>query len=169
MDYQTGALIPLADSPLTAGKNPVTLVPTPDGKNLYVVNQDDSNVMQYSIGTDGKLYLKNTVNVTGSTPTAAAVDPAGKFLYITFTYQLGPGGQQLYSPASPGPGGITIFPIDARPAIWGLLRLKTSGTTPWPSRSARHAKSAAYVYVVDQEPTPAPRCLASLRIRVRAH
>ncbi|MEO6981745.1 MAG: beta-propeller fold lactonase family protein [Edaphobacter sp.] len=155
VDYQTGALVPLADSPLTAGRNPITLVPTPDGKTLYVVNQDDSNVMQFSIGTDGKLYLKNTVNLTGSTPTAAAVDPAGKFLYVTFTYQLGPGGQQLYSPASPGPGGISIFPIDLNTGNLGTATTQPVGNNPVAiAISPNTTNSPAYVYVVDQEPIP---------------
>ena len=74
VDYQEGSLTPLADSPVTVGRQPVALVASPDGLNLYVVNQDDSNVMQFGIGTDGKLYLKNTVNITGSTPTAVAMD-----------------------------------------------------------------------------------------------
>src|SRR5580693_8635358 len=113
VDYQIGSLTPLADSPIEAGRNPVTLVASPSGLNLYVVNHDDSSVGEYSIGTDGKIYLQNTYNVTGSQATAVAIDAAGAFLYVTFTYQVGPNGQQLYSPASPGPGGVTIFPITA--------------------------------------------------------
>src|SRR5215469_6152114 len=101
VDYQIGSLTPLADSPIEAGRNPVTLVAAPNGLNLYVVNHDDSTVGQYSIGTDGKIYLQNTYNVTGSGPTSIAMDQAGKFLYVTFTYQIGSNGQQLYSPAAP--------------------------------------------------------------------
>lgn len=111
VDFESGSLLPLADSPIPAGNTPVALVASPNQLSLYVVNQNDSNVMVYSIGTDGKLYNQQTVNVTGSSPTAVAIDAAGAFLYVTFTYQLGPTGQQLYSTASPGPGGITVFPI----------------------------------------------------------
>ncbi len=112
IDYQSGDLTPLADSPVSSGgKNPVTLVAAPNQKALYVVHRDDSNVVFFAIGTDGKIYPQNTYNVTGSFPTAAAVDPAGKFLYVTFTYQNGPNGQ-LYTPANPGPGGVAIFPIN---------------------------------------------------------
>src|SRR5271170_2315383 len=113
VDYQIGSLTPLADSPIPAGRNPVALVASPNSQYIYVVNQDDSSIGEYKIGTDGKIYLQNTYNTTGSTPTAIAIDQAGAFLYVTFQYQVGPGGQQLYSPASPGPGGITIFPISA--------------------------------------------------------
>ena len=106
VDYQAGTLIPLEDSPVPAGgKNPVALVAAPNGKHLYIVNRDDSTVVWFAIGTDGKLYPQKTYNTTGSFPTSAAIDPAGKFLYVTFTYQLG------YTTALPGPGGVTVFPI----------------------------------------------------------
>ncbi len=131
VDFQIGSLTPLADSPIQAGRNPITLVASPNGLNLYVVNHDDSSVGEYAIGTDGKIFLQNTYNVTGSMATAIAIDAAGKFLYVTFTYQLGPNGQQLYSPASPGPGGVTIFPIKA--TVLGFSQNLTTGAlTPTP-------------------------------------
>ena len=101
VDYQIGSLTPLADSPIPAGRQPVTLVAAPNGLSLYVVNQDDSTIGQYAIGTDGKIYLQNTYNVTGSNPTAIAIDQAGAFLYVTFTYQNG------FTTATPGPGGAS--------------------------------------------------------------
>jgi 6-phosphogluconolactonase (cycloisomerase 2 family) len=72
-----------------------------------VINHDDSNVVEFSIGTDGKLYPQNTYNTTGSLPVALAVSADNKFLYIAYTYQVG------YTTASPGPGGISIFPINS--------------------------------------------------------
>ena len=164
VDYQIGSLVPLSDSPLPAGKNPVTLVASPNGQNLYVVNHDDSTVMHFAIGTDGKLYLKETTNITGSLPTAVAIYAAGKFLYVTFTYQLGPNGQQLYSPASPGPGGVTVFSIDSS----GKLSVVSNGTLNYipvgnnpvaiavsrPITLASTTTTTAYAYVVDQEPQP---------------
>src|ERR1700733_10108913 len=130
VDYQIGSLTPLADSPIEAGRNPVTLVGSPNGLNLYVVNHDDSSVGEYSIGTDGKIYLQNTYNLTGSFGTSIAIDPAGAFLYVTFQYQLGPGGQQLYSPASPGPGGITIFAISSKDGSLSSPATVKVGNTP---------------------------------------
>src|SRR6516165_9417165 len=86
IDYLTGTLSTLADSPVpSGGKNPVTLVASPNSKFLYVVHRDDSSVVEFAIGTDGKIYPQKTYNVTGSFPTAAAIDPSGKFLYVTFT------------------------------------------------------------------------------------
>src|ERR1700758_4201650 len=105
VDYQSGDLVPLEDSPIpSGGKNPVTIVATPNARYLYVVNHDDSTVVFFAIGTDGKIYPQKTYNVLGSFSTAAAVDPAGKFLYVTYTYQntILPDGtqQQLYTPAN---------------------------------------------------------------------
>ncbi|MCL2660614.1 MAG: lactonase family protein [Acidobacteriaceae bacterium] len=111
---QNGNLAPLADSPIPAGgRGTIAIVATPDARFLYVVNRDDSNVVFFVIGTDGKIYQNKTYNVTGSFPTAAALDATGKYLLVTFTYQNGPDNTQLYTPAFPGPGGITIFPINA--------------------------------------------------------
>jgi 6-phosphogluconolactonase len=157
VDYQIGSLTPLADSPIEAGTNPVTLVAAPNGLNLYVVNHDDSTVGVYSIGTDGKIFLQSTVNVTGSNATSIAIDTAGKFLYVTFQYQLGPGGQQLYSPASPGPGGVTIFPISATDGSLGTPLTQNVGNNPIGVVVSRPTPgtSTVYVYVVDQE-TPTP-------------
>src|SRR6202453_107620 len=154
IDYQSGALSPLSDSPIPAGDNPVALAASPNNLYLYVVNQNDSNVMVYSIGTDGKLYNQQTVNVTGSTPTAVAVDAAGAFLYVTFRYQLGPNGQQLYSPASPGPGGITIFPISSSNGQLGTPSTVLVGNNPVGivvSKPQINTPPAGYVYVIDQE------------------
>ncbi len=43
----------------------------------------------------------------GTYPTAAAIDIAGTYLYVTYTYQNG------FGPNSPGPGGVAIFPINS--------------------------------------------------------
>jgi 6-phosphogluconolactonase (cycloisomerase 2 family) len=155
VDYQIGSLTPLADSPIQAGRNPVTLVASPNGLNLYVVNHDDSSVGEYSIGTDGKIYLQNTYNVTGSMATAIAIDAAGKFLYVTFTYQVGPNGQQLYSPASPGPGGVTIFPINGNGSLGTPSTLKV-GNNPVGIVVSRPPAggTAVFAYVLDQEVAP---------------
>jgi 6-phosphogluconolactonase len=155
VDYQIGSLTPLADSPIQAGRNPVTLVATPNGLNLYVVNHDDSSVGEYAIGTDGKIFLQNTYNVTGSMATAIAIDAAGKFLYVTFTYQVGPNGQQLYSPASPGPGGVTIFPINADGSLGTPSTLKV-GNNPVGIVVSRPPAggTTVFAYVLDQEVAP---------------
>ena len=155
VDYQIGSLTPLQDSPIEAGRNPVTLVASPNGLNLYVVNHDDSSVGEYAIGTDGKIFLQNTYNVTGSGATSIAIDAAGAFLYVTFTYQLGPNGQQLYSPSSPGPGGVTIFPINKDGSLGGPSTLKVGNNPVGVVVSRpRPNSTTVYAYVLDQEVAP---------------
>jgi 6-phosphogluconolactonase (cycloisomerase 2 family) len=106
IDNQTGKLRLLADSPIpSGGRKPVAIAVAPNQKFLYVINHDDSNVVELSIGTDGKLYPQNTYNTTGSYPVALAVSADGKYLYVAYTYQVG------YTTESPGPGGISVFPI----------------------------------------------------------
>ncbi len=150
IDYQTGVLTQIAGSPFSGvGRNPVALVAAPNQKFIYVLSHDDSTVAQFGVGTDGKLYGLHTYNLTGSFGTSIAVDPAGKYLYVTYTYQNG------YTTASPGPGGLTIFPINSDNSLGSAINVNlgnnpvsvavSSITTTFPN---------TFVYVVDQEASP---------------
>jgi 6-phosphogluconolactonase (cycloisomerase 2 family) len=140
VDYQSGYLTPLEDSPVPAGgRNPVALVAAPNGKHIYVVNRDDSTVVWFAIGTDGKLYPQKTYNTTGSFPTAATIDPAGKFLYVTFSYQVG------YTTALPGPGGVTVFPIASDNSL-GAASTVNVGRNP-----IGITANSQFAYVIDQD------------------
>jgi len=163
IDYQSGAITPLAESSVpSGGDNPVNLVASPNQKNIYVINQSapSSNVVEFSIGTDGKLYPENTYSVvqntggtiTGSFPTAVAIDPNGKFLYVTFLYQNG------FTTASPGPGGIATYPINAdgslgAPLMNGTLPYTPVGNNPSGIVVTPNGTNVTshYVYVIDQE------------------
>lgn len=159
VDYQSGTLVPLADSPIpSGGRNPITLVAAPNGKFLYVLNHDDSNVVAFAIGTDGKLFAQSTYNLgVGSNPaslpsfpTAASIDPAGKFLYITFSFQGG------YTTGLPGPGGVVIFPINADNSL-GTPTTVNVGRNPVgiTATGANH-----FVYVIDQDSATSLNLLA---------
>ena len=149
IDLQAGRLTQLADSPVpSGGRNPVALVASPDHRFIYVVHRDDSTVVVFAIGTDGKLYAQHTYNVTGSFPLAASIDASGKFLYIPFTYQKGPNGEQLYTPANPGPGGVTTFPINTTDGSLGTPSTTNVGRSPVGvvATSSNH-----FVYVISQD------------------
>jgi 6-phosphogluconolactonase (cycloisomerase 2 family) len=165
INYQTGQLVALPDSPVpSGGRNPITLVADPVNHIfLYVLNHDDSNVVQVGIGTDGKLYPDNTYNTTGSFPTAAAISPDGKYLYVTYTYQsclstnmeqnggTNPncsGSENGFTTASPGPGGITIYPINSDNSLATPMDLPI-GKTPIGIVTSGDGN---YVYVVSQDP-----------------
>ena len=140
-DYQSGALVALSGSPFAAGNNPVSIVTAPGGQFLYVLNQDDSTVQQFAVASDGTLTSKNTYK-TGTRPTAAAIDPSGKVLFITFTFQTG------FSAANPGPGGVDIFPVNSDNSL-GSPAVQKVGNNP-----VGVAVSAFnnYAYVIDAEP-----------------
>ena len=156
IDYQTGTLTQIAGSPFSGvGRNPVTLIAHPSGKFLYVVSHDDSTVAEFGIGTDGKLYGLHTYNLTGSFGTGVAIDPSGAYLYVTYTYQNG------FTTASPGPGGVTIFPINnnASDANYGALGTAINlnvGNNPVSVTVSNTSANFAnkLVYVVDQEASP---------------
>jgi 6-phosphogluconolactonase len=169
IDFQSGALQQLADSPIpSGGSNPVTLVAAPNGKTIYVLNHDSSSIGVFAVGTDGKLYGQSTPSVVlgangivGTFPTAASIDPTGNFLYVTFTYQSG------FTTARPGPGGVAVFPIShssdsaTEGKLGAPLTNTTVGTTaanPLPYFPVGNNPSGivvspkgGFVYVVDQE------------------
>jgi 6-phosphogluconolactonase len=107
-DINSGQLRHLGISPYSERyRNPVAVVVAPNNKNLYVVFRDDNVIQQYGIGTDGKLYPQHTYNTPGSFPLSIAVNSAGTYLYAVDTYEPG------FSNASPGPGALVVYPINA--------------------------------------------------------
>jgi 6-phosphogluconolactonase (cycloisomerase 2 family) len=148
VDYQSGLLRPLPDSPIDAGgRDTVAMAVAPNQLFLYTVNNFDSDVTEFAIGTDGKLYPQNTYNTSGSLPTAAAIDASGKFLFVTFQYQNNPDGSQLYSPANPGPGGISVFPINSDNTLGKPFTVPV-GRNPI---GIAASTTGNYVYVIEQD------------------
>jgi 6-phosphogluconolactonase len=108
VDSEAGILYQISDSPYpSGGRNPVADVASANGKNLYVINHDDNTIVEFAIGTDGKLYPQQTCNMPGSYPTQLAVNEAGTYLYVVETYQPN------FSTNIPGPGALVVFPINA--------------------------------------------------------
>lgn len=143
VDYQTGSLVRIGGA-IASGNNPVSIVATSNGLFVYVVNRDDSSVQQFAVNGDGTLASKNTYKTTGSLPTAAAIDQTGKFLYVTYTYQPG------YSASTPGPGGVSIFPINGDNTL-GTASNVNVGNNPVAIVASNFNH---FVYVLDQEVSP---------------
>ena len=145
IDYQSGALTQLANSPTpSGGRNPVTLVAAPSGKFIYVLNRDDSNVVEFAVGTDGKLYPQNTYNTIGSFPVAAAVDPTGNYLYVASTYQPG------FTSAIPGPGNLTVFTVNADGTLANPVQVNVGNTPTGVSASQYNTGSTTnFIYVTN--------------------
>jgi 6-phosphogluconolactonase len=143
IDYESGALTVISGSPASSGGNdPVTLVAAPNGLFLYVINQGTSTVVEFAINSDGTLTSKNTYNVAAgnatASPTAAAIDAAGKFLYVTYLNRTG----------ATGPGGLATFPINADGSLGTALAAIALGDNPVGVVSPA---TGGYVYVIDQE------------------
>jgi len=183
IDYQTGSLIRLASSGQdTGGRNPVALAISSNQKTVFVVNKDDSNIVNFAIGTDGKLYSQKTTTIAGSYPTALALSGDSKFLYVTFTYQPG------FTTANPGPGGVQIFPLSGdkdgilnlgAPVANGSLNYFPLGFAPAGIAVTNNVNNttvtaingsdcsdtscSSFVYVIDQDPKTTNNLLAFRR------
>jgi len=91
IDGATGALTPVTGSPFTAGEDPNSVVVSPSGKFAYVANQGpaSADISAYTVdATTGALTPVDGSpfpfpSSDGGRPTAAAVNPAGNFLYVT--------------------------------------------------------------------------------------
>jgi 6-phosphogluconolactonase len=106
VNSQSGRMRQIPTSPFpSGGRNPVAEAVSTDHKNLYVVNRDDNTIVQFVIGSDGKLYPQQTINTPGIFPIAAVV--SGSMFYVADTYQPLP----TCSPASPCIGSVAGFPI----------------------------------------------------------
>ena len=158
VDYQTGILNQIAGSPFaTTFGNPIASIPSPTGKFLYVIGGSQNAAVEVmNIGSDGKLYGVSSNNyTTGTYPTAAAIDSTGTFLYVTYKYQMG------YGPNSPGPGGLSIFPIKADGTL-GTAVNQNLGNNPvgvTVTVPVSSQNNAVFVYAVDQETAPNAKLL----------
>lgn len=113
VNSQSGQLYQIADSPYpSGGRNPVYEVAAPNGLALYVINHDDNTIVEFLIGTDGKLYPVQTINTPGTEPVAMAINSAGTFLYVLDYYAPAAPGQPSYTDLNPGPGAVIAYPIN---------------------------------------------------------
>lgn len=152
VDLESGALTQIPDSPYsTLGRNPVGEVTSPNGQNLYVINQLDSTVVEFAIGTDGKLYPQHTYNTPGSYPQAIAINSAGTYLYVVDTFQ------PQYSAAAVGAGCVVVYPINTDGSLGTAVTNGTLSYFPVQTNplSVNVTANGDFVYVVNQNTTPA--------------
>ncbi len=108
INSESGRMRQIPNSPFpSAGRNPVAEAVSADNQNLFVANHDDNTIVQFIIGTDGKLYPFNTINTPGIFPLAVAANKSN--LFVVDTYQPLP----LCSNADPCSGSIAVFPLTA--------------------------------------------------------
>jgi 6-phosphogluconolactonase (cycloisomerase 2 family) len=127
VNAESGRMRNIPTSPFpSGGRNPVAETTSSDNTTLYVVNQDDNSIVQFTIGTDGKIYPQNTVNTPGVFPLAVAT--AGKFLFVADTYQPLP----TCSTAAPCSGSVAVFPIGTNDALGSAAVNAGISASYWP-------------------------------------
>jgi 6-phosphogluconolactonase len=106
INSESGRMRPIPTSPFpSAGRDPVAEAVSADNQNLFVVNQDDNTIVEFLVGSDGKLYPYDTVNTPGIYPMAVAATKSN--LFVVDTYEPLP----LCSSADPCPGSIGVFSL----------------------------------------------------------
>jgi len=106
VNSESGAMRQIPASPVpSGGRYPIAEAVSSDNQSLFVVNQDDNNIVQFVIGNDGKLYPFNTVNTPGVFPLAVAANASN--LFVVDTYQPLPS----CSTAAPCSGSIAAYPL----------------------------------------------------------
>jgi len=127
VNSESGRLRKIPTSPFpSGGRDPVAEAVGSNYANLYVVNEDDNNIVQFAIGNDGKLYPQNTVNTPGVFPMAVAVH--GSRLFVLDTYQPLPS----CSPAEPCSGSIAVFPLSSTGQPGAAVGNPSGNINYWP-------------------------------------
>jgi 6-phosphogluconolactonase (cycloisomerase 2 family) len=167
INSESGKMRQIPSSPFpSGGRLPVAEAASADNQNLFVVNEDDNTVVQFVIGSDGKLYPFSTVNTPGIFPMAVAVTKSN--LFVVDTYQPLP----LCSDADPCSGSIAVYPINAatssKPVTLGApVTNSTIGAEYWPltlsgsshiivPTAVNIVASGAYVFVTAFDSTASP-------------
>jgi 6-phosphogluconolactonase len=132
INSESGRMRQIPSSPFpSGGRDPVAEAVSADYGSLFVANQDDNSIVQFVIGTDGKLYPYNTVNTPGIYPLALAANKSN--LFVVDTYQPLP----ICSTAEPCSGSVAVYPLStatsATPATLGTPATNPAiSATYWP-------------------------------------
>jgi 6-phosphogluconolactonase len=176
----TGALAPIAGSPLLTVDTPRSVAVDPTGKFVYVANHEGT-VSAFSIGATGALTAIGSVAAggpvaVGFSPSSVAVDPTGRFVYVVnpdanaiFAFGIGPTG--ALTPLGSVPAGTrpisvaiatnacrippVISAVSANPAVlWPPNHNMTAVSVNY-NLTAQCGTAACTLSVASNEPTGA--------------
>jgi 6-phosphogluconolactonase len=146
VDSLSGAITQIPGSPTpSGGRNPVAMTASPNGQYLYVINHDDNTIVEFAIGSDGKIYPKNTYQTPGNSPDALTINAAGTFLYVVDAFQAN------YSAINPGPGALIVYPIKTDGSLGNPLTSPSGSFYPVCNNpvSVNVLNNGSAVYVAD--------------------
>lgn len=111
----SGALTSLPGSPYafgtTSSSAEFSLVPTPDGRFLYVMDAIQRKVVTFVISSDGSLSIAGAIGPLANEPRTGSVSPDGRYLSVPFfehevaMYEIGVSGILTEVVGSPFPAG----------------------------------------------------------------
>jgi len=155
IDRVSGALSVTGSTISSGGVDPVSEAVATDYTNLYVANQGDSTLVQFSISAGGKLAPVTTTALgsTGNTPVAIAMNTQGTLLYVVNKYQ--PGCTTATTGASTCNGGaLAVFPVGTSGALG--TPAGNGGLSYWPiginPTAVSPLASGASVFVTTYDP-----------------
>jgi 6-phosphogluconolactonase len=154
VDRVSGALNPVNKTISSGGLTPVSEAVSTDFANLYVANQGDSTLVQFSIAGDGELtpVATTTMSSEGNSPVAISMNAAGTLLYVVNKYA--PSCSQAIISAGTCPGTLAVFPVGASGALGsavanGSLNYWPVGVNP---TAVNELASGTAVYVSSFDP-----------------
>lgn len=160
IDSVSGAITQVANSPFSLGQQyPIAAAVSNNSKWLYVLNEVDNTLVQFTIGTDGKLYKANTYDTPGTYPIAMAIDPTSGYLFVVDSYAPGfngvapPNINPLQTNSTPTQGCVAVFPINASDGTLTAPATCTPVGTPQIGAQPIGVTATAfvhYLYVADQ-------------------
>jgi 6-phosphogluconolactonase (cycloisomerase 2 family) len=131
VDRVSGALNPVNATISSGGITPVSEAVSTDYANLYVANQGDSSLIQFSIAGNGALKQAAATDLTGAgnTPVAITMNAEGTLLYVVNKFQ--PGCTTATTGAKTCNGGtLVVYPVGTSGALGSPVA--NGGLSYWP-------------------------------------
>jgi 6-phosphogluconolactonase len=157
VDRVSGALSVANSTVSSGGVTPVSEAVSTDYTHLYVANQGDSTLVEFSISAGGALSSVKTVNMSaeGNTPVSIAMNAAGTLLYVANLYQPGctPASTSATGESCNG-GALAVFPVGTDGSLGSAIA--NGGLGYWPvginPTSVSALANGAAVYVSSYQP-----------------
>jgi 6-phosphogluconolactonase (cycloisomerase 2 family) len=135
-----GSLTPIITSQVLAGNQSNWIAVDPSGSYVYVANDGDNTISQYTIGAGGVLAPMAIPTVpAGPDPVSITIDPKGRNVYVAnqnfqgpgtvWQFTIGAGGALTFASTTPvdnGPSSVAIDPTGSFAYVTN--RYSTTGT-----------------------------------------